>query len=125
MGAPELAQVETMVAAWADAETRGDLDALGRILAEDFVGVGPRGFLLPREAWLARHRSGALRYESIGWDELTMRAYGAAIVAIGRQDARGTYQGHDLDGQLRGTLIWARQGEAWRLAGLQYSPLAG
>jgi ketosteroid isomerase-like protein len=117
--------VVKMVAAWADAETRGDVDALGTILADDFVGVGPRGFLLPREAWLERHRSGALRYEALAWDDLTVRTYGETLVVIGRQDARGSYQGHDTGGQLRGTLIWTRQGDRWRLAGLQYSPLAG
>lgn len=121
----ELTQIEALVAAWAAAETRGDVDALGQILAEDFVGVGPRGFLLPRDAWLTRHRSGDLRYTAIGWDDLTVRAYGTTLVVIGRQDARGTYQGHDSSGRLRGTLIWVRQGEAWRLAGLHYSPLAG
>ncbi len=125
MGAPELAQVETMVAAWMDAETRGDVDALGAVLTDDFIGVGPRGFLLPREAWLERHRSGALRYSALAWDDLTVRAYGDTLVVIGRQDARSTYQGHDTSGQLRGKLIWMRQGEGWRLVGLQYSPVAG
>jgi len=125
MMAPNPAQVEASSAAWADTETRGDVDAPGRILAEDFSGVGPRGFLLPCAAWLARHRSGDLRYETIVWDELTVRAYGATLLAIGRQDARGSYRGYDLGGQLRGTLIWVWQDEAWRLAGVQYSPLAG
>lgn len=125
MTAPDLAEMEALIAAWADAETRGDVDVLGTMLAEDFIGVGPHGFLLPREAWLARHRSGDLRYAALAWGDLTVRAYGDTLVAIGRQEARGTYQGHDTSGQLRGTLIWARQGEAWRLAGLQYSPLAG
>ncbi|HWM51038.1 MAG TPA: nuclear transport factor 2 family protein, partial [Thermoplasmata archaeon] len=65
------------------AELRGDVPFLDRALTTDFVGIGPRGFVLNKEAWLGRHRLGDLKYESIERDEMALRTYtDAAILTI-------------------------------------------
>lgn len=114
---------------WAAAELRGDTTSLGEILAEDFVGVGPRGFMLTREQWLSRHDAGSLRYEAFGLDEVQARLYRDAAITVCRQSARGVYEDEngrfDLDDQFRATLVFVKQGEGWRLAGLQLSPILG
>lgn len=56
-------ELNTFGQTWANAELRGDGDALNNLLADDFSGVGPLGFLLNKEQWLARFRSGDLKYE--------------------------------------------------------------
>ena len=43
-----------LVTSWAKAEEANDAAALDRLLAGDFVGVGPLGFVLDRDQWLAR-----------------------------------------------------------------------
>jgi ketosteroid isomerase-like protein len=116
-------QLNKLVEEWAAAERRGDTAFLARTLADDFVGVGPRGFLLPKEEWLQRHQSGALQYETFTWEESLVRVYGEAAVLVGRQTQTGTYQGQDIQGQFRTTLIWVLQQGQWRLAGLQLSPI--
>jgi len=37
------------------AQQRGDAAFLEHTLTEDYVGIGPRGFMLTKEKWLARH----------------------------------------------------------------------
>ena len=50
---------------WAEAELRGNTSFLGEMLTDEFVGIGPRGFMLSKEEWIARHTSGDLKYEAI------------------------------------------------------------
>jgi ketosteroid isomerase-like protein len=114
---------------WAAAELRGDTSFLGEILADDFVGVGPRGFMLTKDQWLSRHDTGSLRYESFGLDEVQVRLFGGTAITVCRQSARGVYEGEngrfELDDQFRATLVFVRQDGRWQLAGLQLSPILG
>jgi ketosteroid isomerase-like protein len=122
-------QVEELAREWASAELRGDAPFLGGVLADDFVGVGPRGFTLTKEQWLARHEVGNLRYESFGLEEVEVRPYGEAAVAVCRQSADGVYEDengrYDINEQFRATLVFVKQRERWLLAGLQLSPILG
>ncbi len=117
-------QITVLVGDWADAERRGDIDFLMRNLTDDFVGVGPRGFLLTKEQWLTRYDSGDLRNESVVVDQLAVRVYGDAAIATGRQTQRAQHQGHDASGQFRITLVFVRPEGRWLLAGWQASPIA-
>jgi ketosteroid isomerase-like protein len=122
-------RVERLGEEWAAAELRGDTASLGRILADDFMAVGPRGFMLTREQWLSRHDSGSLTYEAFQWDEVSVRVHGGAAVMIGRQTARAVYEDgdvrHEIRDQFRATLIPVEDRGRWLLLGLHLSPIAG
>jgi ketosteroid isomerase-like protein len=114
---------------WAAAEQRGDTTFLERTLADDFIGVGPRGFTLTKEQWLDRHETGSLRYESFGLDEVEVRPYGDAAVTVCRQSAEGVYEDengrYDIHEQFRATLVFVKRQGRWLLASLQLSPILG
>jgi uncharacterized protein (TIGR02246 family) len=114
---------------WAAAELSGDTASLEEILADDFVGVGPRGSSLTREQWIARHDTGSLEYRSFGLDEAEVRTYGDAAIVVCRQTAAGVYEDengrYDIDERFRATLVFVRQKGHWRLAGLHLSPSLG
>jgi uncharacterized protein (TIGR02246 family) len=120
-------RVEKLAEEWAVAELRGDTSSLAEIMADDFVGVGPRGFMLTKDQWLSRHDTGSLRYESFGLDEVEIRLYGDAAVTVCRQNGHGVYEDengrYDINEQFRATLVFVRQRGRWRLAGLQLSPI--
>lgn len=125
----QIGQIEKLGGDWAAAELRGDTAFLERILADDFIAVGPRGFMLTKEQWLARHEAGNLKYQSFGLDEVGVRLYGDAAVVVCRQSAEGVYEDengrYDIHEQFRATLVFVRQQENWLLAGLQLSPILG
>jgi len=121
--------VMTLGEDWAAAELRGDTSFLGDTLADDFVGVGPRGFMLTKDQWLSRHEAGSLRYEAFGLDEVQVRLFGDAAITVCRQSARGVYEDEngrfELDDQFRATLVFVKQEGRWELANLQLSPILG
>jgi ketosteroid isomerase-like protein len=109
---------------WADAELRGDAEAMAPLLAGDFLLVGPLGFMLNKEQYLGSRRSGDLVHESLEWEDGGVRVYGPAAVVVGVQTQRSTFQGRDASGRFRVTQILARPAGRWVLAGLHYSPIA-
>jgi ketosteroid isomerase-like protein len=121
--------VMTLGEDWAAAELRGDTSFLGETLADDFVGVGPRGFMLTKDQWLSRHEAGSLRYEAFGLDEVQVRLFGDAAITVCRQSARGVYEDEngrfELDDQFRATLVFVKQEGRWELTNLQLSPILG
>ena len=109
---------------WAAAELRGDAAFLEDVLTDDFVGVGPLGFMLTKEQWMGRF-AGGLSYESFAIDEVDVRLYGGAAVVTARQKQAGGFQGNDVGGDFRATLVFVERGGRWLLAGWHASPIAG
>ena len=109
--------------AWAAAELSGDAAFLESVLVDDFIGIGPLGFMLTKQEWLARHQSGDLKYDSLDLDEVKVRVYGEAAVVIGRQVQSAAYRGNSIKAQLRTTLVLVHQQGQWRLASLHLSPI--
>ena len=71
-----------LVQRWAAAEEKNDVGALDGLLAGAFAGVGPFGFILTRDQWLARFTNGLVNRSFIVTD-LQVRDFGTAAVGIG------------------------------------------
>ena len=50
------------------------------------------------QQWLDRYRSGAFVTRSLTLDEVEVRVYGPAAIAVGRESQQAAYQGHPADG---------------------------
>ncbi|MDT0341977.1 nuclear transport factor 2 family protein [Streptomyces litchfieldiae] len=109
---------------WARAELKGDTEALAALLTSDFSAVGPRGFVLDKEKWLERYTSGALVHDSFDWENVEIRRYGDAAVALGVQSQQSIYEGRDVDGHFRISQFLTAADGQWRLAGLHLSAIA-
>lgn len=110
---------------WITAELDGDVAGLDVLLADDFTGVGPLGFVLTKPAWLDRHRQHALAYTRFALTELTVRQHDAGAVVLARQDVEGAWQGHPVPAALRTTIVLTRVDGSWRLALTHTSFIAG
>ena len=115
-------EVVRLADAWVTAELHNDTTFLASTLVDDFVGIGPLGFILTKQEWLARHQSGDLKYDSLTLDEVKVRVYNEAAILTGRQAQNAAYRGNSIPGQFRITLVLVHKGQ-WRLAHLQLSPI--
>lgn len=113
-------EVAQLAGTWATAELQGDTAFLEKLLADDFVGVGPLGFLLSKQEWLARHRSGEMTYSVHTLDEIKVRSYEEAAIVVGRLTQEATYRSNPMNVQMRTTLIVVRKAGQWHLAGLHF-----
>jgi ketosteroid isomerase-like protein len=118
-------QIDSFLATWSNAERDGDVATLDALLADDFVGVGPLGFALPKAAWMGRHASGELKYEQFAVDEVDARPRGDVAVITARHTAAGSYNGHPIPTALRATLVLAGDAGEPRLVALHLSFIAG
>ena len=113
-----------LVQRWAAAEEKNDAGALEELLDGEFAGVGPFGFILTRDQWLARFANGLVN-RSFTVTDLQVRDYGTAAVGIGVLAQETSWQGTDNSGRFRVTLVAVREGAGWRLAHVHIGPLQG
>ncbi|HMJ16100.1 MAG TPA: nuclear transport factor 2 family protein [Polyangiaceae bacterium] len=116
-------EILTLGQRWAEAEQRGDVAVLDAMTTPDFELVGPLGFVLNKEQWLERYRSGALRTESLAWNDVSVRDYGQLALAVGVQNQQAAYNGRSASGSFRVTQMFARLETGWKLAGIHLSPM--
>jgi len=124
--------VPDLVQRWAAAETHNDAAALDGLLDGGFAGVGPFGFILTRDQWLARFTNGLVN-RSFTVTDLQVRDYGTTAVGIGVLAQETSWQGSDNSGRFRVTLVavqadggqadGGQAGEGWRLAHVHIGPL--
>ena len=116
-------QVREVGRVWADAEVRGDTETLAGLAADDFRLVGPLGFVLDKQQWLARYGGGDLVTEKLDWTGVEVRSFGDTAVAIGVHEQVAKHRGNPVDGKFRATHVLVRDGGRWRLAGIHLSPI--
>ena len=118
-------QVREFGRVWAAAEERGDTAVLAGLAADGFRLVGPLGFVLDRDQWLARYGGGDLVTEKLAWDEVEVRDFGTTAIAIGVHEQVAKHRGKPVNGRFRATHVLVRGDDRWLLAGIHLSPIGG
>lgn len=121
-------EIEAVVRRWETAEATGDDSASAALVTDDFLAVGPVGFVLDAPAWRRRRHEG-LATESLSLSVGSVRAHGDTALVVGIQEQRASWREHRADGRFRFTLVLRRTEADWRVAGLHLSgpmpPAAG
>jgi len=105
------------------AQIAADTSALGRIYADEFVGIGPTGVMRNKAEVIADFTTHALTYQSIITAEVRVRLYGNTAVETGRSTMVGQDRGKAVPRDNRFTRVWVMTNGRWQLVANHYSPL--
>jgi ketosteroid isomerase-like protein len=94
---------------WLDAETKVDRAALNRIIADDFVGTGPRGTTVSKTDVIPREGSDSHGLAISGQD-IKVRVFGDTAIVTGR----GIPKVQDRP-ELRITVVFLKRADRWQM----------
>jgi hypothetical protein len=104
------------------AELNADIETLGRLLADDFVSIGPKGFVLDKQQWIDRHVH--FKYHKLETSDMNIRIYDRTAIVHNIQRNRATFNDQHVELAVRVTQVWLYQRNRWQLAAIQFSPLS-
>lgn len=107
--------------AFDDAEVSADIDALDRLLTEDFKSIGEQGYVLDKAQWLGKFAEFA--YLSLESSDVEVSRYRHAAVVRCVQQSRSVWRGQEMALRVRAGQTWVEQPDGWQLAGIQFSSL--
>ena len=105
------------------AAVSGDLQTLGKVMSDDYVGVAPSGMILRKPMIAAHYQAGTLHYSSLANSDVEIHVHDNCAVLT----AIATVKGHDGDTDLSGTYrimrVFLRRGGAWQIVAFQATPI--
>ena len=101
---------------WFQAWLEKDAATVERLMAEDYLYIGPNGLTLDRQAILAIIRSPSYRLDQGGRTEVVIRALGQeAAVVRHRYQGAGSFEGTSFTDDHRGVMVWEKHAGEWRI----------
>jgi ketosteroid isomerase-like protein/catechol 2,3-dioxygenase-like lactoylglutathione lyase family enzyme len=115
-------EIRELANRWSAAEADDDVGVLDELLAEEFRGIGPLGFVLDKSAWLNRF-AGGLHNVAVSFAELQVHAHGGSAIVVGVLDQQATFNDVDSSGRYRSSLVAIRSAGGWKIVSCHIGPL--
>src|SRR3954447_26044121 len=112
--------IDHLLDSWTGAERTGDTSTLDALRADDFVGIGPVGFVLDKPTWLGRFEHG-LRYDELALEEVDVHRHGDTAIVVAHQHAVGFAGETPTPPDTRVSFTLVNDGADLRIAGMQHS----
>jgi ketosteroid isomerase-like protein len=97
---------------WAESVATGDTSAIERILADDFIGVDPKGSLYNKQQMIEETRNAPKYFVSNRLNDVKVRFYGNTAIAQGSE----TWEKRSGErGRFVWTDTWVRRNGQWQI----------
>ena len=110
------ADIKKMIGEVYAALSKNDADALDKFYGDNYTLVDLDGSVKTKAERLAELRSGAVKFESISADEISVRVNpeGTGAVSIARATSKSMNKGVATNGQVRVTTVWSKTKDGWK-----------
>jgi ketosteroid isomerase-like protein len=110
---------------WNEAYPNGDVEALERILADDWTAIDGAGLVISKRQLLERVASSTRPFDRHEFDEFRLRLFGDSAVVTGRLSARGRTEGGEFSFRQRYTRVYVKREEVWQAVAAQVTVVSG
>ena len=113
-------QIELLELEWRAAQLAGDVPAIDRLLADDFVGISMTGKVNTKAQLLSRMRDGHLVLSRLDLKDMKVKLLGEIAIVTVRAAVQGTSDGAPGNGIFRYTRIYHRTpGGTWKITNFE------
>jgi ketosteroid isomerase-like protein len=105
------------------AAEKNDLEALGKLLADDLTYTHSTGVLETKAVFLDSLKSGKLQFKKIEPADLQVRVYGTTAVINGTAKLSVVSDGQPKEVHARFTDVWVSHGGRWQMVAWQSTKL--
>ena len=99
---------------FAQAIVKNDLEAIGRLVADDWIVIGPDGEIVDRARFFEVIKSGALTHDTMASEDFRVRVYRDSAVVTGVTRSKGKFMGQEFNTQERATDVFVNRDGRWQ-----------
>ena len=107
----EILEVESK---FGEAMIQNDVEAIGRILSDDWIIIDPEGGVVDKSRFLDVIRSGALKHEAMDSEDIRVRTYPNTTTVTAVTHTRTKYLGKEFTTHERATDVFVKKDERWQ-----------
>ncbi|MGD0796130.1 MAG: nuclear transport factor 2 family protein [Acidobacteriaceae bacterium] len=101
-------QVEKLEEAWRTAQLNDDVDAMDKLLSDDYVGITMTGQVVTKMQQLDRMKNRTMVLSKIELDDVKVKIIGTTAIVNSRAEIDGTNDGAPIHGTYRYTRVYSR-----------------
>ncbi len=112
-------EVEDLEEQWRTAQLAGDVAAMDRLLADDYVGISINGEVNTKAQQLDRLRTRSQVITKIAFSDMKVKLVGPVAIVTSLTDVEGTSNGIAINGQYRYTRVYQHLPSGWKITNFE------
>lgn len=114
-------QIEALEMEWRNAELQNNVNVMGRLLADDYLGISANGTVVTKSEEIAQHRAGTISIKSLDISDLKVRVYSGTAVVTSQAAVTGMNGQSNISGYYRYTRVYAKRLGKWKIVSFEAS----